>query len=109
VGTGIRSGSGQVTVSGQCGTEPTPRVERCLVEGIAARTQLRNQRDTVDHNRNEYPPLPLGQILLHGTPDRNDQVTPLGMIGRADPESVRQPLPVRGVEGNSGSLPEMLA
>jgi hypothetical protein len=77
--------------------------------GRCGSTQLHNQQDTVDHNRDESPPLPLGQILLRCAPDRNDQVTPLGAMGRADPESVGQPLPVRGVQGISGSLAEMPA
>jgi len=45
--------------------------------------------------------------LLRAGP--HDQVTPLGAIGRADPESVGQPLPVRGVQGISGPLAEMPA
>ena len=98
--------------SSQRGPQLTPRVEHRLVDRVATRTQLHHQRverDAVDHDGDEHPPLPFGQLLLDSTAHRGDQLALLGVVGGAGPEAVGQPVPVRGVEGNGRTQPEMPA
>jgi hypothetical protein len=49
------------------------------------------------------------QLLLDRTAHGREEVTPLGQVGGAGPEPVRQPVPVLSAEGDGRALPEVPA
>ena len=99
-----------IPVSGKSGPQLTPGVEQRLVNRVAVRAQLDDQRiqwDTVEHDRDEDHALVRGQPFIYGPVDRAEQIPPLGLAGGVEAEPVRQPIPVLGVQRDGRVPPEM--
>src|SRR5262245_8209903 len=99
-----------IAVSGQGGAQLTSGVEQRLVDRAAVGSELYDQgiqRDSVDHDRDEYLTLPWGQLAGHGAAQRGEQAPPLGLPRGFEPEPVRQPVPVLGVQRHGRMPPEV--